>query len=171
MIFTKYYSEFITVICLEWLPVLANDKHKEIITESLRFLVKEKRVHVYDFVLMSTHFHLIWQVMGDHKREDVQRDFLRFTAQQILKQIRNDNSPLLEQLVVNAKDRKRQVWERNSLSIELRTAKVYDQKLDYIHYNPVLAGLCNYPEEYYYSSAKFYELNENTWDFLSHGDG
>ena len=171
MILSKYYAEFITVTCLEWLPVLANDKHKEIITESLRFLVKEKRVTVYGFVLMSTHFHLIWQVMGDHKREDVQRDFLRFTAQQILKQMRNDNSLLLDQLVVNATDRKRQVWERNSLSIELRTQKVYDQKLDYIHYNPVLAGLCNYPEEYYYSSAKFCELNEKVWDFLSHGDG
>ncbi len=51
--------------------------------------------------------------MGDHKREDVQRDFLRFTAQQILKNLRNNNSPLLNELLVEAKDRKYQVWERN----------------------------------------------------------
>ncbi|MBL7872615.1 MAG: hypothetical protein JNM78_13445 [Cyclobacteriaceae bacterium] len=39
---------------------------------------------------------MIWQVIGDHKKEAVQRDFLRFTAQQILKNLRNTNSPLLD---------------------------------------------------------------------------
>jgi hypothetical protein len=47
---------------------------------------------------------------------------------------------------------------------------VYQQKLEYIHNNPVKAGLCLLPEEYKYSSAKFYELNENDWIFLTHGD-
>jgi hypothetical protein len=58
---------------------------------------------------------MIWQILGDHKREDVQRDFLKFTGQQILKVLRNENSALQNDLIVNAKDRKRQVWERNSL--------------------------------------------------------
>lgn len=119
-------------------------------------------------MLMENHFHMIWQVMGDHKREDVQRDFLRFTAQQILKSLRNLNSTLLEELIVDAKDRKHQVWERNSLSIELRHTHVFKQKVEYIHNNPVRAGLCNLPEEYEYSSAGFYEKNEHKWDFLNH---
>ena len=34
---------------------------------------------------------------------------------------------------------------------------MFIQKMEYIHYNPVEAGLCSYPEEYKYSSAKFYE--------------
>ncbi len=106
--------------------------------------------------------------MGEHKREDVQRDFLRYTAQQILKQLRNSKSPLLEEVLVNAKDRRYQVWERNSLCIELRSSQVFKQKLEYIHANPVRAGMCNLAEEYYYSSARFYELNECNWDFLTH---
>jgi len=150
---SKYHPEFITVTCLNWIPVLETKEHKNIILESLDFLVKNGRVKVSGFVLMDTHFHLIWQVMGDHKREDVQRDFLRFTAQQILKNLRNSNSQLLNKLYVESKDRKYQVWERNSLSVELYNSKAMIQKLEYIHSNPVQAGLCTLPEDYEYSSA------------------
>ena len=144
---SKYHPEFVTVTCLNWVPVLAQKVHKEIVINSLRFLVKENRITVSGFVLMDTHFHLIWQVMGEHKREDVQRDFLKFTSQQILMHLRNNNSPLLNELQVEAKDRKFQVWERNSLSVELYSDKVA-QKLEYIHQNPVEAGLCSLPEDY-----------------------
>ncbi|HRE68683.1 MAG TPA: transposase [Cyclobacteriaceae bacterium] len=167
----KQYPEFITVTANDWLPVLSRDIDKRIILDSLQFLVSAQRIKVNAFVLMDTHFHLIWQVLGDHKREDVQRDFLRFTSQQILKQLRNEKSELLPKLEVNAKDRKYQVWQRNSLGIELRSAKVFLQKLEYIHHNPVKASLCKLPEDYQYSSARFYELNINDWDFLTHYEG
>ncbi|MBS1508050.1 MAG: hypothetical protein JSS79_15525 [Bacteroidetes bacterium] len=100
--------------------------------------------------------------MGDHKREDVQRDFLKFTSQQILKLLRNQKSPLLARLRVDAYDRKYQVWERNSLAIELRTEKFFKQKMDYTHYNPVEANLCKFPEEYLYSSARFMKRMKKT---------
>ena len=115
--------------------------------------------------------HLIWQIMGEHERKAVQRDFLKFTGQQILKTLRNEKSPLQDDLFVNAKDRKFQVWERNSLSIPLWSDKVMWQKLDYIHNNPVKAGLCKNPEDYKYSSASFYLNGEKRWDFLIHCNG
>ncbi len=164
----KQYPEFITVTANDWLPVLSRDIDKQIILDSLQFLVNAQRIKVTAFVLMDTHFHLIWQVLGEHNREEVQRDFLRFTAQQILKQLRNEKSELLSKLQVNTKDRKYQVWQRNSLGIELRSTKVFLQKLEYIHNNPVKAGLCALPEVYQYSSARFYELNINDWHFLTH---
>jgi hypothetical protein len=42
------------------------------------------------------------------------------------------------------------------------------KKIDYMHYNPVKAGLCEAPEQYLYSSYRFYELNENTSELLTH---
>ncbi len=168
MLLAKHYPEFLTVTCLNWKPILAANEHKDVVINSLCFLVKENRIRVSCFVIMQNHFHLIWQVMGDHQREDVQRDFLRYTAQQILKNLRNNNSSLMYELLVNAKDRKYQVWERNSLSIELRSTSVFKQKVAYIHANPVRAGLSEVPETYSYSSAGFYELNDHRWDFLNH---
>ncbi len=46
-----------------------------------------------------------------------------------------------------------------------------EQKPDYIHNNPVKAGLCRLPEDYKYSSARFYERNEKDLVFLTHRDG
>ena len=85
----KECPEFLTVTCLEWKPLLEDDRHKDIISASLRFLTKAGRITIYGFVVMDNHFHLIWQMMGDHQRDDVQRDFLKFTGQQILKRFRN----------------------------------------------------------------------------------
>ena len=171
IIYSKEHPEFITITCLEWKPLLEEDRFKDIITNSLDFLTTQKRILVYGFVIMSNHFHLIWQMLSDHLREEVQRDFLKYTAQQILKLLRNENSSMTQDVLVNAKDRKRQVWERNSLSIPVWSASVFNEKLEYIHYNPVKAGLCQYPEDYKYSSARFYELNEKNWQFLTHHEG
>ncbi|MFZ2905451.1 MAG: transposase [Cyclobacteriaceae bacterium] len=147
------------------------DRFKDIVMDSLRYLSGAKRVIVYGFVIMSNHFHVIWQIVGDHRREEVQRDFLKYTGQQILKRLRNEQSALINELRVNAKDRKHQVWERNSLGIALWSPEVFWQKLNYIHNNPVKAGLCEYPEDYKFSSAKFYIKNEKDWDFLVHHEG
>ena len=167
----RLHADFITITCLDWKPLLSEDRCKDIITSSLLFLRKEKRVHIYAFVIMPNHMHLIWQMMEEHKREDVQRDFLKFTSQQMLKIMRNENAPIQRELLVFAKDRKHQVWRRNSLSIPLWSTRVMWQKVDYIHDNPVRAGLCDKPEDYKYSSARFYHDGDRQWDFLEHVDG
>jgi putative transposase len=46
--------------------------------------------------------------------------------------------------------------------------RVAKQKIDYMHYNPVKAGLCELPEHYRFSSARYYELNVDDWGFLTH---
>jgi hypothetical protein len=53
------------------------------------------------------------------------------------------------------------------LSIELLTESMFIQKLEYIHYNAVTAGLSKLPEEYYYSSAKFYFDGTDNLEFLN----
>ncbi len=151
--------------------MLLEDRFKDIMMESLCYLSEARRVCVYAFGVMSNHFHLIWQMLGEHKRDSVQRYFLKYTSQQILKHLRNEKSILLDELLVNSKDRKHQLWERNSLSVPLWSEGVFLQKLKYILTNPVRAGLCKHPEEYTYSSARFYELNERSWDFLVHYEG
>ncbi|MGN6543255.1 MAG: hypothetical protein ACTHKY_20775 [Ginsengibacter sp.] len=59
-------------------------------------------------------------------------------------------------------------WERNALTIELKSLEMFKQKLEYIHCNLVVAGLCGLPEEYRYSTARFYETRINNWDFITH---
>ncbi len=54
------------------------------------------------------------------------------------------------------------------MSINLWTKEVFMQKMEYIHYNAVSAGLCVYPENYKYSSARFYETGQDEFGFLTH---
>ncbi len=171
MNYSQYPPDFITITCLEWKRVLADDHIKDIIIDSLNFLVKRQRIHLYSFVIMDNHFHLIWQMRGDYERQDVQRDFLKYTGQQILQTLKRERIPIYEELLVNARDRKYQVWERNSLSISLYSFAVFMQKLNYVHNNPVVAGICNTAVEYKYSSAAFYYKSDSTWDFLTHFNG
>jgi len=50
-----------TATIYKWQHLLAEDKHKDIIIDSLKFLVTEKRIELNAFVIMSNHIHLIWQ--------------------------------------------------------------------------------------------------------------
>lgn len=67
------------------------------------------------------------------------------------------------------KDRKYQLWKRNPLSIEIYTDSILEQKLNYIHNNPIIKkwNLAKYPNDYFYSSALFYETGIDNFGFLS----
>lgn len=162
------YPQFFTATNLEWKTLLSPDEHKDIIVRSLRFLVENNRVIIYAFVIMPNHLHTVWQVQAGIKREHVQRDFLKFTAQRIKDRLKLNSPNILSELLVNTKDRKYQLWERNPLSIDLWSEKVMMQKIRYIHENPVRRDLCKYPEEYKYSSATLYKTGIDNWGFLTH---
>jgi putative transposase len=162
------WPQYFTATNLEWKKLLKPDKYKDILIESMRFLVEDQRITLYAFVIMINHIHLIWQMRALIDPEAVQRDFLKYTAGKIKADLRKNHPSVLEHFYVGAKDREYQFWERNPLSVELRTHAVFLQKLDYIHWNPIRAGLCTRPEEYKYSSAMFYETGIDNWGFLTH---
>jgi putative transposase len=167
MLFRKY-PEFITVTCLHWLPLLERDAIKDIFIASLANLVSRRIVSVFAFVIMPNHVHMIWCINDGFERADVQRDLLKFTARAILSYLQTADVYLYHQLRVDDADRKYQVWERNSLSIPIFCRDVAYQKLNYIHNNPVKAGLTHARINYQYSTAAFYETKEVRWPFLSH---
>ncbi len=162
---------FFTATILEWKPLLKEDIYKDIIMDSLKFLVSKKRILLRAFVIMPNHIHLMWNILTPNHSSDVQRDFLKYTSQQIITLLKRRNDDYwLTQFRVNAVDRRYQVWERRPLAIELYAPDVKFQKLKYIHHNPVQEKwqLCKLPEEYKYSSAGFYYLEKMDWDFITH---
>jgi REP element-mobilizing transposase RayT len=58
---TESYPQFFTATILEWQPLLLENRYKDIIIDSLRFMVQHQRVVLYSFVIMPNHIHLIWQ--------------------------------------------------------------------------------------------------------------
>ncbi|MBL7852409.1 MAG: transposase [Cyclobacteriaceae bacterium] len=158
---------FTTTKCLDWKPILLTAKIKDIVVQSLNYLVEAERVSIFGFVIMPNHFHLLWKMMNGQKREYVQRDFLKYTAQQILKELKSQDYEQFSKLWVALHDREYQVWARHSLNVPIWSPFVWRQKLGYIHSNPVRAGLCSRREDYKYSSYKSYQLSNQSWPFLT----
>ncbi|MBN8586383.1 MAG: transposase [Ignavibacteria bacterium] len=160
---------FFTATILEWKHLLKNDEYKEIITHSMKFLVKDERVKIYAFVIMPNHIHLVWRIHEPHLLQNVQRDFLKFTAQKMKAKLVTENPENLESYRVNAKDREFQFWERDPLSVELLSLNVIKQKIDYIHSNPIHPkwNLAQTIVDYKYSSARFYYEGIDDFGFLS----
>jgi hypothetical protein len=60
----------------------------------------------------------------------------------------------------NGNNKDWQFWQQNNHPIELSSNKIIDQKLEYLYYNPVVAGYVESPEDWLYSSAKDYYGNQ-----------
>lgn len=164
------HPQFFTATTLNWKKLLAPDKYKDIIIQSLKFLVDNHRVFIYGFVIMPNHIHLIWQMKDDINPSHVQRDVLKYTAQQIKFDLQQNHPTVLAHFKVDVKDRTYQIWEHRPLSVPLWSQHVFEQKLDYIHHNPVHEKwkLADLPENYAYSSARFYLCNEDRFGFITH---
>ena len=114
---------------------------------------------------MTNHIHLIVSVDVGFKISDFIRDSKKFSAKQILFEIEKSglesrNEWMLHQFKYYASRHSRnelyQLWEHDNHPIELTSHNFTQQKIDYIHQNPVRAGLVYRPEDYIYSSASNY---------------
>ena len=56
----------------------------------------------------------------------------------------------------NSNNRDWQLWQQNNNPIELFDNAIMQQKLDYLHNNPVQAGFVSSPIDWIYSSARDY---------------
>ena len=164
--YAQEWPQFFTATIQEWKHLLKEDKYKNVIVDSLKFLVTKDHVTINGFVIMPNHIHIVWQAKGNNKLQQIQNSFIKHTSKEFKKLLEKDGN--LKAYEVNAIDRKYNFWQRDSLNIELFTAAVFHQKLDYLHYNPVKANLCNLPEDYHFSSALFYEKGIDHFGFIEH---
>ncbi len=134
-LFPIHTAQFYTATIYDWQHVFNDDFLKEIIIESLQFLVNNKRIELNAFVIMSNHIHLIWQALRGFTPSDIQASFMKYTAGQIRRSLMKTNAGFLASLKVNKYDREYEIWKREPLSIDLITESLFIQKLEYIHYN------------------------------------
>ena len=150
---------FYTATITNWKKLLAKDKYKDLIISSLKYLIEKKKIVVYGYVIMPNHIHLIWELLTMNGKEMPHASFMKYTSHEFLKDLTLYHPQVLEHFIVESSTRQHQFWKRNPLPIELYSREVIEQKLDYIHNNPVQEkwSLAPEPAAYLYSSAAFYE--------------
>ena len=157
---------FITFTVIDWGDVFTRKEYKIVITDSMNYCIHKKGLIVYSWVIMSNHIHVIWQAKEGFRLSDIVRDFKKFTAKRILKMIENETESrkiwLLRKFEYAGTRLKRisryKFWkdDNHAILLEPNNIKMIDQKLDYIHNNPVRAMIVEQPEDYIFSSAKDY---------------
>ena len=96
------------------------------------------------------------------------RDFKKYSAKQIKERLAKNTPEILDLLVYPKNKAKHKIWEERFDDLHLYSRKVCETKIHYIHLNPVEAGLVAQPEEYNYSSARFYWSSKPVKSNLKH---
>jgi len=150
--------------------LLQDDNLKMMIIDSWRYLISNKLIEIYGYVIMPNHIHLLWNIIQSNGKESPAGSFAKFTAHQFRKYLIGNNSDLLEQFKSGKSDRNYQFWKRDPLAIPISTEEIFYQKLNYIHNNPTTEKwkLAELPEAYRWSSANFYENGHDEFGILTH---
>ena len=96
--------------------------------------------------------------------------FNKKTAHEILKDLKLHHEQILPFFRVDEKGREYRIWQRDSLAVEIDAKNKVEQKIDYIHENPLNEkwNLAKRPEEYKWSSSKYYEEGQDVYGILTH---
>ena len=164
MTFSSFHDSthlyFITASVVEWKHLFITPEYTVIPLNSLAWLQQQKRILFFAFVIMPSHLHAILKPVSDSIRVIVQQ-FGSFTAHELLNRLQQDGQKdLLDLFQQNRRDRRHEhsIWQdiqaKNIYSLD-----VLQQKLEYIHQNPVSKEwkLVKDRADYLYSSAGYYD--------------
>jgi putative transposase len=165
--FNPDYLYFVTTKANSYLHVFEREAIRRLILDTLDTFRLRHWMKLYAFVIMPNHIHLISQFSEENPIDAVIRNFKHHSADRILRLLKAENDvETLHKLEVTRKDSSKiayAVWESGYMAKDIMTIDFMQQKLEYIHANPCQAHwqLSETPEDYLWSSAKFYVTNES----------
>ena len=166
---------FVTDTVVDWVDIFTRPAYKHIILDSLTFCQQEKGLIIYAWVLMSNHIHAIVGSTGENKVSDIWRDFKKFTSKEIIDTLKKDPQESRQEWMLNRfeyagkndkKIKDHKFWQDGNDAQEIYLNDFFNQKLNYIHQNPVRAELVNRTEDYRYSSAIDYAGGKGLLDVM-----
>jgi putative transposase len=140
---------FITPTIVNWIDLFTRKVYCELVLDSLKYCQKEKGIIIHAWCIMSSHLHLIVSSSGKAQLANFIRDFKKFKSKEIIKEIKSIPESRREWLLREFKDAGTQlkriknykVWQDGNHPVELDTNKMLEQRLSYLHNNPVEQGI------------------------------
>jgi len=179
-----YHIYFITAKIEGGKHLFINKEFINIIVDCLEFLTDKERIKLFAFVIMPNHIHLLLKPLGKWLATRICSDFEKYTAHQILKVLKEKHSRSLLEFfnsqAENFTDRSHKIW-KDIQAQNCYSEEFLNQKLNYIHNNPVAKGwnLVKDRKDYPYSSACYYDSDLKTkpiievdylWNYFFWGD-
>ncbi len=154
---------FLTFQVIDWVDIFTRKIYRDILIESLDYCRKNKGLQIWAYVIMSNHVHAILSAK-ENNLSDLIRDFKRFSATRILKEISNiiesRSDWMLKRFEFAARSHirnsKYQLWTHENHAVALESMKFLEQKMAYIHENPIRAGWLEKGEDWLHRSERNY---------------
>jgi REP element-mobilizing transposase RayT len=154
---------FLTFQIVDWIDIFTRKIYKDIIIDSFKYSIENKGFQIFAYVIMSNHIHLVAQSSIGRLSDNI-RDLKKFTSKRIISTILEINESRKEWLLTrfrfrasqHSRNEVYQVWTHENHAMLLYSNEFIREKIEYIHDNPVKAGIVRNPEDYLYSSARNY---------------
>jgi len=171
-IYLDNHSYFFTSKIVDGIAVLEFQWGKEILLDLMNFYRQKYETKIQAYVIMPNHLHLIINSREGKNIKSFMQNLLRKSSIRIVAHFegnlkRNVDSVRCKRILHSFEDHahepsKHAVWKERSRGVPIYTDRIMKIKLDYIHNNPLRAGLVKDPQDYLYSSFRNYYLNDHS---------
>jgi len=161
--YNQAFAYFVTVTLSGSVELFRKDEYAQIVLSNLNHYRDKFEFRLLAYVIMPHHLHLVIHPSSKGNISEIMRDFKKYTAKGIIERLEEERQFNILDIFCEVaerhhpkENRKYQVWEDRFDDVALYSEEVLRTKIDYIHNNPVRAGLVDSPGEYPYSSAGNY---------------
>lgn len=160
---------FTTSTVVGWADVFTRDIYRDILMDSIRFCQQNQGLAIHAWVLMTNHLHLICSFRGQQEPALVLKNMKSFTAMKLIDAIIKNPTESRREYLLNlfetegkksSSNFRFKFWEHENHPILLDNAAIFNQKINYLHWNPVTAGFVTEPWYWKYSGAVDYMTQE-----------
>jgi len=153
---------FVTSSIINWINIFKDVEFRNIIIDELVYRRKNGQLKIYGFIIMPNHMHLI---ISSKNLSNVMRNIKSYTACKIIDKLKeNENIDILNKFREEKQGFKNQsefqVWQEGFHPKLIINDEEFEQKMNYIHYNPVKNELIDLQEKWKFSSYNNYNGGE-----------
>ena len=152
------YAHFITTSCYRRLPLLGTSRSRDLFLRVLEQVRRRYQFVVLGYVVMPEHVHLL---MGEPQRGDpsaVMKALKQGFARRLLLRCRVDSNQMS---IWRAPVDRGRIWQPRFYDFVVFSERKRVEKLRYMHRNPVRRGLVGSPEQWAWSSFRYYAYDES----------
>ncbi len=150
---------YVTAVTYNRVPVFSIEQCCSLLIDALSETRLKDPFKLIGYVIMPDHFHLLANPLNMNITKLAGKLKGRAPSK-LLKWLRNENeTATLRNLALRkplASGQTHAVWLQDFSAIDIWSHKFIRQKLNYIHLNPIRAGLCDHPAKWRWSSYHAY---------------
>ncbi len=153
-----HHLHFITCSCYRRLPLLGTARSRDRFLSILEQTRQRYRFVVVGYVIMPEHIHLLVTEPEVGTPSTVMQVVKQRTARVLLP--KKKRADARQRHLFGDASVRTPFWQARFYDFNVRTTKKRVEKLRYMHRNPVMRGLVGSPEQWRWSSYRFYLLDE-----------